>query len=229
MTPNTKTEKNDTLWTEAIEAGKAFDLFPKEDYKFAEDYYFNDESTEDTDDIIDTCRGFIKENHAKELNSLSAEQQDNVLVMATWLYETTGNLHSLDALERMSEQNFNNKKTPKGSLEKIYQEDQEFQKSLTYGGDALEGKAKWLNVLRNHPLKKELFSFVYDYINSREANAKYINPISEPNFDKKLAEKTETRLEKYANLEITKQKASSNTKNTMLSPQLMTKIMGKTR
>lgn len=50
-----------------------------------------------------------------------------------------------------------------------------------------------------------------------------------PDFNEDLAQKTETELEKYANLEITKQKTSSDTKKTTLSPQLMTKIMGQTR
>lgn len=223
MALNTETETSKTLWKESIEAGKAFDLFPKKDYLVVEDI-----SDDTASEMVDTCRGFIKENHKKELNSLSDEQQDNVLVMATWICEATGNLYSLNSLKMLCEKDFNKKKNSKDPDEEAYQEQIEFEKNLTYGEEAMNGKAKWLNVLRNHPLKKNLFRFASEYfIRNMDASGSGVS--ASPDFNEDLAQKTETELEKYANLEITKQKTSSDTKKTTLSPQLMTKIMGQTR
>ncbi len=82
--------------------------------------------------------------------------------------------------------------------------------------------------MRNHPLKKNLFRFASEYfIRNMDASGSGVS--ASPDFNEDLAQKTETELEKYANLEITKQKTSSDTKKTTLSPQLMTKIMGQTR
>ena len=220
--PQGSQTKNDALWKEAIEVEKAFDLFDKKDYEYTEDYFYGGD-TEDTKLMVDTCRGFIKENHKKELDSLSAEQQENVLIMSTWLSKATCNLSSFNALKEMCELDFNNKETSKTPIG----EGDEVELEFRYGTEAIEGKAKWLNVLRNHPLKEDLFGFVGDYFFQNEGVQG--NYLSVPTFNQNLAQETEAKLQRHENLEITQQKATSNTKKTMLSPQLMAAMKGKTR